>query len=189
MKKKLLIVGDSFAADWTVKYKGEGWVNTLCKDYDVTNIAQAGVSEYKIYNQLKKTDVSKYDIILISHTSAYRIPVVEHPIHSKDILHNNCDLIYTDLKEYDNELTKIAVDFYEKLFDPDYFIFIHNLIVNEIIKRYPNAINITFFDSFSHPTFHNFEEIFLKNKGNMNHLNEDGNNLIYKKIKNILEIE
>ena len=93
MKKKILIAGDSFAADWTVKYKGEGWVNTLCKDYDVTNIAQAGVSEYKIYNQLKKIDVSKYDIILISHTSAYRIPVVEHPIHSKDILHNNCDLI------------------------------------------------------------------------------------------------
>ena len=56
MKKKLLIAGDSFAADWTIKYKGEGWVNTLCKDYDVTNIAQAGVSEYKIYNQLKKID-------------------------------------------------------------------------------------------------------------------------------------
>ena len=53
MKKKLLIAGDSFAADWTIKYKGEGWVNTLCEDYDVTNVAQAGVSEYKIYNQLK----------------------------------------------------------------------------------------------------------------------------------------
>ena len=54
MKKKILIAGDSFAADWTVKYKGEGWVNTLCKDYDVTNVAQAGVSEYKIYNQFKR---------------------------------------------------------------------------------------------------------------------------------------
>ena len=79
--------------------------------------------------------------------------------------------------------------------DTDGFIYgfnlisIHNLIINEIIKKYPTAINITFFDSFSHPTFHNFEEVFLNNKGNMNHLNDFGNNLIYKKIKNILEIE
>jgi hypothetical protein len=188
MKKKLLIAGDSFAADWSKKYKNaSGWVNTLCEDYDVTNIAQAGVSEYKIYNQLKRIDTSNYDIILISHTSAYRIPVIEHPIHSKDILHNNCDLIYSDLKEHDNELTKIAVDFYEKLFDPDFFIFIHNLIINEIIQKYPTAINITFFDSFSHSIFHNFEKIFLNNKGNVNHLNQVGNNLIYKKIKNILK--
>ena len=55
MKKKLLIAGDSFAADWSKKYKNAcGWVNTLCEDYDVTNVAQAGASEYKIYNQLKK---------------------------------------------------------------------------------------------------------------------------------------
>lgn len=189
MKKKLLIAGDSFAADWTVKYKGEGWVNMLSNDYDVTNVAQAGASEYKIYKQLKKIDVSKYDIILISHTSAYRIPVAEHPIHSKDILHRNCDLIYTDLKEYDNELAKIAVDFYEKLFDTEYFIFIHDLIINEIVKKYPTAINITFFDNFSHPTFHNFEEIFLNNKGNMNHMDNIGNTLIYNNIKNILQIQ
>jgi hypothetical protein len=83
----------------------------------------------------------------------------------------------------------VGNDFYEKLFDADYFIFIHNLIINEIIKKYPTAINITFFDNFSHPTFHNFEEVFLNNKGNMNHLNEVGNNLIYKKVKNILKIE
>ena len=36
---------------------------------------------------------------------------------------------------------------------------------------------------------YNFEEIFSNNKGNMNHLNDFGNNLIYKKVKNILEIE
>ena len=33
MKKKLLIAGDSFAADWSKKYKNTcGWVNTLCED-------------------------------------------------------------------------------------------------------------------------------------------------------------
>ena len=37
-KKKILIAGDSFATDWTKKYEGIGWVNMLCKDFDVTNI-------------------------------------------------------------------------------------------------------------------------------------------------------
>jgi hypothetical protein len=95
---KILIAGDSFAADWKIKYNGNGWVNMLSEDYEVTNIAQAGVSEYKIYQQLIKHDTTKYDKIIISHTSAYRIPVVKHPIHSKDILHSNCDLIYLILR-------------------------------------------------------------------------------------------
>ena len=49
---KILIAGDSFAADWKIKHSGNGWVNMLSNDYDVTNIAQAGASEYKIYQQL-----------------------------------------------------------------------------------------------------------------------------------------
>ena len=52
MKKNILICGDSFAADWTKKYNGNGWVNMLCNDFNITNVAEAGVSEYKIYQQL-----------------------------------------------------------------------------------------------------------------------------------------
>ena len=126
---KILIAGDSFAADWKIKYNGNGWVNMLSDDYDVTNIAQAGVSEYKIYQQLINHNTTMYDKIIISHTSAYRIPVFEHPIHSKDILHHNCDLIYSDLKEHkDNSLVKSAIDFYENLFDLDYACFILRVI-------------------------------------------------------------
>ncbi len=45
-KSKLLIAGDSFAADWL---SGEsGWPNLLANEYDVTNVAQAVCSEYKI---------------------------------------------------------------------------------------------------------------------------------------------
>ena len=57
--KKILIVGDSFAADWSIKHKEcNGWVNMLCDDFFVTNIAQAGVSEYKIYKQLLSQDIN-----------------------------------------------------------------------------------------------------------------------------------
>lgn len=185
MKKKLLIAGDSFAADWTKKYKDAyGWVNMLSHDFEVTNIAQAGVSEYKIYKQLESVNVDEFDKIIISHTSAYRIPIEEHPIHKNDLLHNNCDLIFSDVKEHlENIVMKTAYDFYSEIFYSDYFIFINNLIFNEIYKIYPNAIHITFFDSFYGNDVLKFENVFLNNKGNTNHLSLKGNNIIFETIK------
>lgn len=186
MKKNILICGDSFAADWTKKYDGIGWVNMLSNDYDITNVAEAGVSEYKIYQQIKKQKIQDYDKIIISHTSAYRMPVETHPIHSKDILHHNCDFIYSDIKEHvDNPEVKCVVDLYEKYFHVDYAIFVHELIVKEINLLCPNAINITFFDSFNKDSIQ-LEDIFLKNRGNMNHLNEMGNKMVYNKITKLL---
>ncbi len=180
MKKTLLIAGDSFSTDWTKKYDGIGWVNMLENDYEVTNISQAGVSEYKIYLQLKSVDLTQFDKILISHTSAYRIPIEEHPIHKGDVLHDNCDIIFSDVKEHlKNPIMKTAYDFYSEIFHADYFVFVNDLIYKEIHKITPNALHITFFDSFYNESVYKFENIFLKNRGLMNHLNDIGNELIY----------
>jgi hypothetical protein len=185
--KKLLITGDSFAADWTKKYEGIGWVNMLCKDFDVTNIAQAGVSEYKIHKQLSSQDVTQYDYVLVSHTSPYRIPIIEHPIHLNDTLHKDCDLIYSDIKEHvKNPIAKIAVDFYENIFYPEYFIYTYELMMNQIQIEYPNAINVTFFNNFKNDKVVGFEDIYLNNKGLINHMNNKGNKTIYNKIKNLI---
>jgi hypothetical protein len=182
---KILICGDSFAADWTKKYEGYGWVNILSNDHTVHNIAEAGVSEYKIFKQLESINLKDFDKIIVSHTSPYRIPVKEHPIHSKDILHYNCDLIYSDLKEHkDNLLIKSAIDFYENLFDLDYACFIHELIIKEINLKYQNLINITFFSS--NKNMYNFEDVYLNNKGLINHMNDQGNKIIYNKIKELI---
>ena len=188
MKKKLLIAGDSFAADWTKKYKNVcGWVNMLESEYDVTNIAQAGVSEYKIYKQLEKIDTTKFEHIIISHTSAYRIPIEEHPIHKDDSLHDDCDIIYSDAEVHiENNIMKTAVDFYVNIFHPEYFCFVNDLIFKEIQKITPKAIHITFFDNFYDNSILKFEDIFLSYKGNINHLDEKGNSLFYNIIKNIL---
>ena len=186
MKKNILICGDSFAADWTKKYDGNGWVNMLCNDFNVTNVAEAGVSEYKIYQQLKKQKIEDYDKIIISHTSAYRIPVEVHPLHSKDILHYNCDFIYNDIKEHrDNPEVKCIIDLYEKHFHFDYALFVHELILKEINTMCPNAINITFFNSFNENALE-LEDVFLKNRGNINHLNKKGNKIVYNKIIKLL---
>lgn len=185
--KKLLIAGDSFAADWTKKYEGIGWVNMLCDDYVVENIAEAGVSEYKIYKQLLNQNLFEYDYIIVSHTSAYRIPIEEHPIHRGDILHNNCDLIFSDVQEHiDNHIMKTAYDFYSYIFNPKYFVFINSLIHKEIKLLSTNLTNITFFDSFYDDEIIKLENIFLQNKGTINHMNEKGNRITYKKIKKIL---
>lgn len=184
MKKKLLIAGDSFAADWTKKYKDAyGWVNMLSNQFDITNVAEAGVSEYKIYKQLESVNIDKFDKIIISHTSAYRIPIEEHPIHKDDILHNNCDIIYSDAKEHNyNPIMKTASEFYSSIFHPDYFCFVNDLIFKEIFNLIPNALHITFFDTFYPKNVLKFEKIFLSSKGNANHLDDKGNEFVYKII-------
>ena len=185
--KKLLIAGDSFAANWRVKYNGAGWVNLLENDFEVKNIAQAGVSEFKILKQLEKLNLNEFDHVIVSHTSAYRIPIKEHPIHKEDLLHKNCDLIFSDVQEHlDNPIMKIAYDFYGHIFNPDYFVYINSLLYNEIKKMSNNITHITFFDSFYNDDVFKFENVFLENKGNMNHMNKHGNEIIYNKIKNII---
>jgi len=183
MKKRLLICGDSFSADWTKKYQGIGWVNMLEKDFEITNISQAGVSEYKIYLQLKSQDLSQFDNILISHTSAYRIPIIEHPIHKGDLLHDNCDIIFSDVEKHlDNHIMKTAYDFYSEIFHADYYCFVNDLIYKEIYNLVPTALHITFFDSFYPETVLKFEDIFLDNRGTVNHLDKNGNGIIYEKV-------
>ncbi len=183
MKKRLLIAGDSFSADWTKKYDGVGWVNMLENNFDVTNVSQAGVSEYKIYLQLKSQNLSEFDNIIISHTSAYRIPIQEHPIHKGDLLHNDCDIIFSDVEQHlDNPVMKTAYDFYSEIFHADYHCFVNSLIYKEIRKITPFGLHITFFDSFYSDAVLKFEDVFLDNKGNINHLNQLGNNIVYQKI-------
>ena len=159
----------------------------LENDFDVTNISQAGVSEYKIYLQLKLQDLSKFDKILVSHTSAYRIPIQEHPIHKEDSLHNECDIIFSDVSAHlDNPVMKTAYDFYSDIFYPEYFCFVNDLIYKEILNISPNSLHITFFDSFYPNDVIKFEDVFLNNKGVINHLDKIGNEIIYKKVLHYL---
>lgn len=185
---KLLICGDSFAADWTAKYTGKGWPNLLSETYQVTNLAQAGCSEYKIYLQLINADLSKYDFIIVSHTSPNRIYVKEHPIHFNDPLHKNSDLIYTDLEEHSKKNKSIlsVIDFYENYFDLDYAKFIHSLICKEIETMLDKTnipvihiANIDWDDLYQFKDMVNFNQLFKTNRGLINHYNEEGNKIIY----------
>lgn len=193
---KILIAGDSFSADWSKKYPAcLGWPNMLSDDYQITNLSQAGCSEYKIYLQMTSTDLAAYDAIIISHTSPYRWYVKDHPVHAKDKLHHASDLIYNDVAAHVSahpELEPIVV-FFEKYFDLEHAKFVHNLICEKIETLIPlsmRVMHIQNFDSTGMYQFKNFMDFyptFQSHSGLINHYSDHGNKIIAKQLKHWLD--
>lgn len=187
--KNILICGDSFAADWTVKYEGQGWPNLLAKDYNVTNLAQAGCSQYKIYKQLLSVDLNKFDCIIVFHTSPNRIYTNTHPVHYNDPLHCNSDLIYNDIKEHSKSNKQLLpiVEYFEQHFDVDHAMFCHNLLckhIDKILEPY-NTIHATGIDYnglYQFPNMIYFNTLVLNNRGILNHCNDVGNRKVYEQL-------
>jgi len=192
---KILISGDSFAADWQLAKNVSGWPNLLANDFDVLNIAQAGCSEYKIYKQLSSVDLSCFDSIVIAHTSPNRLYVKNHPVHSSSILHKNSDLIYTDIKEHasvDGSLLPI-VDYFENYFDVEYAEFVHTLICKEIdslLSSYEGkVIHLTGFEwenLYQFTDMKVFASIVIHDCSFANHFDYNGNETVYQTIKNMI---
>lgn len=186
---KVLICGDSFAADWTVKYQGMGWPNLLAKQYDVTNLAQAGCSEYKIYKQLLSVDLNEFDCIIVFHTSPNRIYTTRHPIHYLDPLHCNSDLIYNDIKEHSNENKELIpiVEYFEQHFDVDHAIFSHNLLC-EYIDKMLSPYHVLHATGINWVGLHMFKDMLdfsnqaTTTKGYINHFDSAANRFVYETI-------
>ena len=190
---KLLICGDSFASDWASKYPGSrGWPNMLNEQFEVTNLAQAGCSEYKILLQLLSVDLTQFDKILVSHTSPYRLYVKHHPVH-KDLLHGNSDLIYADIKEHSKTNSQLLpiVDYFEKYMDIDYMEFVHNLICQEIdqLTKPFHVMHCTHFSwerLYKFSFMKNFKAINDMHLGLINHYDQTGNEIVYQSVLNSL---
>ena len=192
MVVKTLIAGDSFAAEWP---GDNGWVKLLAKDYNVTNVAQAGVSEYKILKQLQDADVSKYDVVIVSHTSPSRVHTLNHPLH-KSGLHKDCDLIWTDLLDRNsmfNASLRSAKGYFRYHFDDEYYQTIYSLLRKEIYNLLANKNYI----SLSHAPFNqiitiekdhiDFSNFWKTNRGNENHYSILGNKVIYNNVVDKIE--
>lgn len=180
----ILIAGDSFAADWSTKYDVQGWPNFIASQHTVTNVAQAGCGEYKILQQLKSQDLSKYDKIVVSHTSPYRIHVAKHPVHKNDILHYASDFIYADVVEH--KLTDVQ-QYFEQYFDMTYAKDIHTLVCKEIdaITAPYNTLHITHSNwkgLYPFAGLLDFAKVNAKHPGFANHYSNKGNALVYKKL-------
>lgn len=191
MAKKILIAGDSFAAKWNGSYPG--WPDLLAMKYDVTNIAQAGVSEYKILKQIEPYRYKYYDFVIVSHTSPFRVHTPNHPI-KREGLHKDCDLIYSDLENNDNkdnESLTTAINWFKHHYDEDYQKDIYRLMRTEIDRQTVGQIALDHFaDSkeFAKEAYRlDFSNYWPKHRGNVNHYTADGNIHVFKTIVDKIE--
>jgi hypothetical protein len=188
---RILISGDSFAVPNT-----NSWADLLAKDFKVTNIAQAGVSEYKILNQVKQFNLSNYDLVVVSHTSYSRVHTRKHPTHST-ALHKDCDLILADIENKNsvfNQSLRTAKGWFKYHYDEQYQIDIYKLLrekVNQIIKiPYIAISHLDLNDEFIiEKNFINFKNLWKAERGPISHYSEYGNQIVYNTVKNeILKI-
>lgn len=188
---KILVVGDSFAADWACYDNSyPGWVNLLADEHNVVNRAQAGVGEYKVWLQIAQENLDHYDLTIICHTSSYRVHVESHPFYPKSIMHKNADLIYSDIMERGTGEEREHIRYYfENIFDLNYALDIHNLIKERIMYYTLDrpVIHMSFFpvlkNEFVITHELNFHDIWKQYPGKINHLNAAGNNIVFSKIK------
>ena len=183
---KILIAGDSFAADWSLKYsKVVGWPNMLAKSHSVTNVAQAGVSEYKILKQIESINLFNFDAVIVSHTCFSRVHTYRHPTLSRDVLHSNCDLIISDVfnKKEVNESMQAAWGYFKYHWDETYYRDLYNIFRDKIDKRLmtvQKSIQINNFEPIISDL--SYRDLLKSHPGNINHFNEEGNLRIFKDV-------
>ncbi len=195
----ILIIGDSWAADWSQKHSQyPGWPNLLAEEFNVTNIAQAGVSQYSITQQLKNIYPAEYDRVIVSITSPYRLYTPLHPVHTEG-LHANSDLIYTDLEYHlseqpNNKRIQSAIGFYKHHFDTKHAEYLHHLLVEDTLKDCDNnytLVTSNIYDNEQYvPAGFRYCEghgIYQSYPGRINHMSEEGNQLFADSMKLLLE--
>lgn len=194
-KLKLLIAGDSFAAQWPDVTTG--WVNYLEDYYHVTNIAQAGVGEYKILKQIQSQSITDFDIVVVSHTSPSRVHTVNHPLH-KTGFHKDCDLIFNDIADrnslFNNNLSA-SQGWFKYHYDENYQIDIYNLMrekINSLISiPYLSVSHIDIVNQLAIEKNHiDFSDLWNTERGTMNHYTYNGNKIVFDTIRNkLIELE
>lgn len=196
---RIFIAGDSFAADWTVKYNDYlGWPNILHKYYTVTNAAQAGVSEYKIYRQICNVDIANFDAVIVCHTLPGRIVTSKHPVHWNDCLHGSADLIFSDVehhaqkwKNFGNRSLQSARDFFKYHYDQEYQDTTYQLLRQAcVLKLQPRpCLTLNFVQDtqkfISEANVIDFVGII--ESGLINHMSENSNLLVAKRVQHWLQ--
>ena len=112
MTQPVLIIGDSFAAN-----SGQLSWTKLLPEFATTNLSTNGSSEYRIFKKLIGADLNQFKYIIIVHTSPYRIYIENNPLHLNSLTHQNCDLLYQDVKHANStEFTQNVTWYFENVF-------------------------------------------------------------------------
>jgi hypothetical protein len=193
--KKILICGDSFAVDYS-KFSNDlsGWSTLLANDdYAVTNLAQAGVSEYKILKQLESTNLKKFDAVIVCHTSPNRLYIRNHPVYNNNKLHKNSDLIYSDVEWHlkqnpNNKILATAKNYFDNIYDQEHQEDVYRLIQLQIENMLLNFTKLHLTPLYDNNNSQlldtiNLKKLFKVKPGSANHYSDQDNNTIYILIK------
>lgn len=189
-RKKIVIFGDSFGAS-KPNYEFPGWVEMLQDYHNVTNFCQHGVSQYKIYQQILQADLAKFDHVIVTHTSPFRVFVRENLLHKNDPIYKNCDLIFLDIENRTDEFSVSAQQYFKYIYDIEYTLDIHNMIcdrINSLLANKP-CTHITHFDyssCYRFPNLKSFHDVWQANRGTVHHYNQKGNKLIFDYLVNLI---
>lgn len=185
---KIILFGDSFGYQKN-NNAYPSWVDLLSSHTFIDNKCQCGISEYKILQQIKNSNLDEYDKIVITHTSPYRTFVKYNPLHFNSDTHRDCDIILADVESRTDDFSVACQQYFKYIFDPEYAIDVHNMICTEIdlITKNYDTIHITHFDylklkCYQFKNFINFYPIWEKNRGPVNHYNEYGNQQVYETV-------
>ncbi len=177
-KMRVFVFGDSFAADPT------GWARML--DGDVSNFAENGIGEYKIYKSLQT--YLNFDKAVVCHTSPWRVHTRIHPVHKSNPTRSNNDFMLNDVEYYSkiNKDMKLVNEYLKNYYDPEYQEDTYQLFVDKLMNI-SNTIHITFHEpKDTKKITHNFYDIYKQHPGDINHMSEDGNKIIAEKIQALL---
>jgi hypothetical protein len=184
---KLLIVGDSFSSSG----HADSWTSLLL-DFEITNLSSNGSSEYRIFKKLINTDLTPFSYIIIVHSSPYRIYIDNNPLHADSQTHQNCDLIYQDVKSApQTEFTRNVIWYFENIFNLNEANIIHNLLIEKMValtSQY-QVLHLSFFEDEKNINIINLNSIWKKYPGTINHLNDNGNKEVAKFIKTVYNVK
>lgn len=191
---RILICGDSFASYVPVEHT---WYNLLAKNHNVTIKAQAAVSEYKILKQVQQENLDCYDLVIVCHTSPNRVHIAKHPVHNSDF-YSNADFLYNDVLHHfsehpDNVILETAKNYFEQIFDEEYYKDIYFLMRDKIVKilEHKKSIHITtlFSENFNQGNTINLEKICKIAQGQPNHYNQKDHKKIFNLVSSWIEHE
>ena len=183
---KILVAGDSFAAEWP---GNDGWAKLLAQSHEVTNVAQAGCGEYKIFKQIQKANLDEYDCVIVSHTSPSRVHTPNHPLH-KQGLHKDCDLLWNDIDRttFFNSSLSAAKGYFRYHYDDQYQCDIYALVrqqINTLLtnKQYISISHVEVARLFVVEDTHiDFSEFWDEHRGIQNHYSTTGNQKLHQII-------
>jgi len=181
---KIVIFGDSFSADNVEN----SWPWLLEQKYTVENYSLRGASEYRLYCSFMNNlaTAQSADAVIFFHTNPQRVFIPDHVDYMRRSMdsHSHSDMVANDVMS-DTAWRNIADMYYRNFFDEGFQNTIYTMLIQNISSRLKNILHCSGFDV---PTkINSFHTLRETNPGTINHLDINGNQVVYNYIEQWIE--